>query len=201
MSAIKPKSPGCSAVARERHGMPGYGASVERSLLEGGRDHDEAPRAVGRGSAEADDVPGDQAPRRRTPGRRSPRPPAWAWRPVGPTSGRSAAVFWLDPSGVGDGRVHDVGGHAVRASSAAALSVKLTWASLGGTVGDLFGEAVALTGGQADDAAPLAVPGDVAAGELGDEERRGPGVDPEHLIDGARRDRCLGPPEAVCRGG
>ena len=81
----------------------------------------------------------------------------------------------VDPPGVGDGRVDDVRRHAVAGELGRRTEREVDLGRLGGAVRDLFGEAVPLARGEADDPAPLAVPRDVAARRTRRSARRPPG--------------------------
>ncbi len=89
------------------------------------------------------------------------------------------------PAGVGDRRVHDVGGDAELGELRGGGERVALERPLRRAVRDLLGEAVRATGREPDDATPRGAALDVPAGELGDQERARARVHAQVAIDGA----------------
>ena len=124
-----------------------------RRCRTGGRfEETAAPRSR---SAEPNHVPGDEGRGvRRQIGDHLCHLPGRGHPPAGrPGEGCRPRV---DPAGVGDGGMDDIGGDAVASQLGGRAEREVDLGRLGGAVGDLLGEAVAVTGGEPDDAAPLA---------------------------------------------
>ena len=87
------------------------------------------------------------------------------------------------PAGVGDRRIHDVGGDPELGELRGGGQCVALERALRGAVRHFLGEAVRTTGREPDDATQVGAALDVAACELGDEQRARARVDAEVAID------------------